>query len=65
MDFINALVNFFKKKHQNKQRVRPEGMFPICWGYDEYDGKIRKIYKDRQVDVNNHKDSPLLIQTLW
>lgn len=29
---------------------------PVCWGYQEYDHKIRKKYKDKQVDVKNHKN---------
>ena len=29
-------------------------MCKICWGHQEYDQKTRKLYKDKQVDVNNH-----------
>ena len=62
MDFISALVNFLKKTPEQTKGKSPEGVCPICWGYNEYDGKIRKVYKDKQVAVNNHKDSYMLIQ---
>lgn len=37
---------------------------PICWGYQEYDRKIRVIYEDRQIDVNNHRFKYMRIQKL-
>lgn len=40
----------------------PEGTCSLCWGQQEYDGKIRKILYDKQVDVNNHRDSYMLVQ---
>lgn len=56
------LVNFFKKPHEQTKDKTPEGLCPNCWGHNEYDGKIRKLFKDKQIDVNNHKDSYQLIQ---
>ena len=35
----------------------PEGQCSVCWGYNEYDSKIREQFKDMQVDVNNHQES--------
>src|SRR5690606_10923423 len=35
---------------------------PVCWGYQEYDHKIRQLFKDKQIDVNNHRDSYMKIQ---
>jgi hypothetical protein len=40
----------------------PEGSCPICWGRQEYDGKIRVLIKDKQIDVNNHMDKYMSIQ---
>jgi len=62
MNLINTLVDFFKKPHEQTKDKTPEGLCPVCWGYNEYDGKIRKVLKDKQIDVNNHKDSYMLIQ---
>lgn len=62
MDIIKNIVEYFKKPEQKTVGESPEGICNLCWGYQEYDGKIRTLYKDKQVDVNNNKDSYLLIQ---
>ncbi len=62
MDIVKRIVGFFKKPEQETVNESPEGVCSLCWGYQEYDGKIRQLYKDKQVDVNNHKDSYMLIQ---
>ncbi|ELR70229.1 hypothetical protein C900_03914 [Fulvivirga imtechensis AK7] len=38
---------------ENKKKAKPK-LCPVCWGYQEYDRKIRIRIKDKQVDVNNH-----------
>lgn len=62
MEIVKIIVEFFKKPEQETVNEAPEGLCALCWGYQEYDGKIRELYKDKQVDVNNHKDSYMLIQ---
>ncbi|MGO3183220.1 MAG: hypothetical protein ACTIJ9_10340 [Aequorivita sp.] len=62
MDIVKTIVEFFKKPEEETANSAPEGVCSLCWGYQEYDGKIRELYKDKQVDVNNHKDSYMLIQ---
>ncbi len=62
MDIVNSIAEFFKKPEEEIVNEAPEGVCALCWGYQEYDGKIRELYKDKQVDVNNHKDSYMLIQ---
>jgi len=62
MEFVKRLVDFFKKTEEETKDNAPEGVCPVCWGYQEYDGKIRKLFKDKQIDVNNHKDSYMIIQ---
>lgn len=57
MDIVKTIVEFFKKPEQETVNKSPVGVFPHCWGYQEYDGKIRQLYKDKQVNVNNQKDS--------
>lgn len=62
MKTIEALIEFFKKPHEETKDQVPEGQCPICWGYNEYDMKIRDLYKDKQVDVNNHQASYTILQ---
>lgn len=62
MDIVKTIVEFFKKPETETINDSPEGVCSLCWGFQEYDGKIRELYKDKQVDVNNHKDSYMLIQ---
>lgn len=62
MDIIDRIVGFFKKSEKETVGKSPEGTCALCWGRQEYDGKIRKLYKDKQIDVNNYKASYMLIQ---
>lgn len=62
MDLVKSIVEYFKKPKQETENQSPEGVCSLCWGIQEYDGKIREVYRDKQVDVNNHEDSYLLIQ---
>lgn len=62
MNLIENIVEFLKKpKHETEGRA-PEGTCPVCWGYQEYDSKIRQLFKDKQIDVNNHADSYMKVQ---
>lgn len=54
MDIIDRLISFFQKPEENTKNETPEGLCPVCWGYQQYDGKIRVLIKDRQIDINNH-----------
>ena len=57
MDLVENLVQFFKKPRKETEGKSPEGTCPVCWGYQEYDAKIRQLFKDKQIDVNHHQDS--------
>lgn len=59
---IKKIVDFFKKPKDETIDRAPEGICNLCWGIQEYDGKIREIYRDKQIDVNNNRDSYMLIQ---
>ncbi len=50
---IDALIQFFKKPQDKTKGQVPEGLCPNCWGSQEYDSVIRKMYFDKQIDVNN------------
>ena len=59
---IETLINFFKKPANETKGKTPEGMCPNCWGSQEFDGIIREMYEDKQIDVNNHKANHAFIQ---
>lgn len=56
MDFYEELTDFFKKPKEETECKVPEGVCPECWGYQQYDHKIRKLFVDKQIDVGNHED---------
>ena len=51
---IESLINFFSKPKDDTKNEVPKGLCPNCWGTQEYDKNIRKLYDDKQIDVNNH-----------
>lgn len=55
MTWIDNIANFFEQSASETQNKTLEGACPNCWGKQEYDGKVRRLYKDKQIDVNNHK----------
>lgn len=59
---VEKIVSFFSKPEAETKSVAPDGICDLCWGYQNYDGKIRELYRDKQIDVNNKKDSYMLIQ---
>jgi len=59
---IETLIGFFKKPGEETQNEVPEGLCPNCWGKQEYDNQIRELYKDKQIDVNNHEANYAFIQ---
>ena len=61
-NLIQKLVNYFSKPIEETKDMAPEEVCPVCWGFQQYDGKIREKIKDKQVDVNNQKDTYLVIQ---
>jgi hypothetical protein len=62
MELVESILNFFKQTEEETNDKAPEGICAMCWGYQGYDGKIRTLFKDKQIDVNNHKDSYMLVQ---
>ena len=62
MDIIDNITHYFKNQDDQKKDISPKGTCPVCWGIQQYDGKIRTLLKDKQIDVNNHKDRYMIIQ---
>ncbi|MFT6210792.1 MAG: hypothetical protein ACJAYA_000168 [Bacteroidia bacterium] len=62
MSFIDNLASFFSKSEEETKNQAPIGACPICWGEQEYDGQVRELYKDKQIDVNNGKANHAFIQ---
>jgi len=62
VDIIDNITHNIKNQNNKEEEYSPEGTCPICWGRLQYDGKIRDLLKDKQIDVNNHKDRYMLIQ---
>ena len=59
---VDRLISFFKKPKAETANLVPEGMCPNCWGEQEYDNRIRDLYKDEQINVNNHEANYAFIQ---
>lgn len=62
MDIVDNITQYFKKQNDKGEELSPKGTCPVCWGHQQYDGKIRSLLKDKQIDVNNDKDSYMVIQ---
>jgi hypothetical protein len=62
VDITTNIIHYFKNQEKERGALSPKGTCSLCWGRQEYDGKIRTLLKDKQIDVNNHKDSYMIIQ---
>lgn len=62
MNLIEILKDYFSKSKEQTKDQAPEGYCPNCWGTQEYDDQIREMYKDKQIDVNNHQANYAFIQ---
>lgn len=62
IDIIDNIIHVSKMQRDDKDEPFPEETCALCWGKQEYDGKIKSLIKDKQIDVNNHKDSYMVIQ---
>lgn len=59
---LKTLLKFFQKNPSETKGKVPEGYCPNCWGEQEYDKQIRKLYVDKQIDINNHEENHAFIQ---
>lgn len=57
MGILKRITAIFGKRPKgNHPKPIGEQSCPFCWGYQEYDEKVRLMPKDKQIDVKNHKD---------
>lgn len=59
---IDNITHYLRNRNNKDTDSSPKGICPVCWGYHQYDGKIRTLLKDKQVDINNYKESYMVIQ---
>ncbi len=59
---IETLISFFKRQASETAGECPDGLCPNCWGEQEYDNQIREMYREKQIDVNNHSANHAFIQ---
>lgn len=55
-------INEGTDPNDNGGEPSPQDMRPNTWGYQHYDGKTRIPQEDKQIDVNNHKESYMLTE---
>ena len=58
MKLIEILQNPFSRSKEQTH----EGRCELSWGYEQYDGKIRILFKDKQIDVNNNRRKYMFIR---
>lgn len=52
MNIVQSLINFLKNRDSSNQSEVPEGLFPNCWGREEYGGHFYD--RVRQENLNIH-----------
>ena len=62
MDIYNKIVEYFEKPREEAHNDAPEGICSVCWGFQEYDHKIRILFEDKQIDSNNHTYKYMRVQ---
>lgn len=62
MDIAKSILDYFEKHEHSLPETAPEGFCPVCWGYQQYAGKIGSLFKEKQIDVNNHQAKYLIVQ---
>ena len=62
MDIIEKIIEHVNKPVEETENTAPEGLCPVCWGNQEYDGKIRVLVKDNQIDINNHQEKDMILR---
>ncbi|NHE56497.1 hypothetical protein G9Q97_06690 [Cyclobacterium sp. GBPx2] len=59
---IDKLIEHINKPEVETKNKAPEGLCPVCWGIQEYDGKVRVLVKDRQIEINNQQKKDMRLK---
>ena len=62
MSLFDSVISYLKKKEKGDGPTTPEGACPHCWGYQDYDSKVRKIVDDHQINVSSGREKYAFIQ---
>ena len=62
MSLLDTVSAFCSRAAEETADDAPEGACVNYWGRYEYDGEIRQIGRDRQIDVNNGVERYAFIQ---
>ncbi len=62
MSFAQRLLDHLLTPQADRATDQAPGTCPNCWGHQGWDGKIRDLFADKQIDINNHKESHAFIQ---
>lgn len=62
MDITDAYSQDPETKHVQEEETRKTNTSTVFWGFQQYDGKIRTLLEDKQIDINNDKENYMFIQ---
>ena len=62
MNLTNFIADFFSQSEEQTKDESPEEVCEPRWGYERYNGKIRILFRDKQIDVNGHRARYMFIK---
>lgn len=62
MDLLDALTYDPEAKSETEEETLKTDSSTVSWGFQQYDGKIRTLLEDKQIDINNNKENYMFIQ---
>ncbi|NJC26975.1 hypothetical protein GGR27_002485 [Lewinella antarctica] len=62
MKITNSLAYLFSHPEKQITGITSEALCEPCWGYQQYNGEVRILFKDKQIDVNNYKTKYMFIR---
>jgi len=62
MNIIEKIIEHLNKPQEETKNTAPEGLCSVCWGFQEYDQKIRVLVNDRQIEISNHQTNDMILR---
>ncbi|HKK87598.1 MAG TPA: hypothetical protein VJ917_02030 [Saprospiraceae bacterium] len=53
MNIIEWVKSYFKDPKSEESNKTPDEFCPMCWGYQQYQGKFVRDLKKNHIDLNN------------